>query len=159
MSKRFQGGILGAGFDPLKAPNAPTIGTATGGAGSVSVTFTPPANVGGSSITSYAVRAEPGGAGASGTSSPITVSGLSSSTSYTLSVTALNSYGPSPYSAASNSASPIPYWIGLLSSSASDVGRAIALDSSGNVYVCGSSNVSGTNDFLIAKYNNSGAIQ
>ena len=52
MSQRYQGGILGVGFDPLQAPNAPTIGTATaGGNNCASVTFTAPANVGGSAIT------------------------------------------------------------------------------------------------------------
>jgi hypothetical protein len=40
------------------------------------VAFTAPANVGGSAITSYAVQSTPGGIGATGSSSPITVSGL-----------------------------------------------------------------------------------
>ena len=98
MSKRFQGGILGAGFDPLKAPNAPTIGTASGESGAASVSFTAPSNVGGSAVSSYAVVASPGGIGASGTTSPITVSGLTNGTTYTFSVAAINSYGFSPYS-------------------------------------------------------------
>ena len=109
MSKRYQGGILGVGFNPLQAPNAPTIGTASiVSSTSVSVTFTAPANVGGSAITSYAVQSTPGGVGASGASSPITVSGLTNCTAYTFRVTALNSYGPSPASGASNSVTPIP---------------------------------------------------
>jgi len=108
MSKRFQGGILGVGFNPLQAPNAPTIGAATVASGtSASVAFTAPANVGGSAITSYAVQSTPGGIGASGASSPITVSGLTTGTAYTFRVTALNSYGPSPASAASNSVTPV----------------------------------------------------
>ena len=40
MAKRYQGGILGVGFNPLQAPNAPTIGTATKGNAIASVTFT-----------------------------------------------------------------------------------------------------------------------
>ena len=107
MSKRYQGGVLGVGFNPLQAPNAPTIGTATAGGGSASVAFTAPANVGGSAITSYAVQSTPGNVGATGASSPITVSGLTVGTAYTFRVTALNSYGPSPASAASNSVTPI----------------------------------------------------
>ncbi len=98
MSKRFQGGILGAGFDPLKAPNAPTGVTASGESGAASVSFTAPSNVGGSAVSSYAVVASPGGIGASGTASPITVSGLTNGTTYTFSVAAINSYGFSPYS-------------------------------------------------------------
>jgi len=106
MAKRYQGGILGAGFNPLQAPSAPTIGTATAGTASASVVFTAPANVGGSAITSYAVQSTPGGIGATGAASPITVSGLTNGTSYTFRVTALNSYGPSPASASSNSVTP-----------------------------------------------------
>ena len=77
MSKRFQGGILGVGFNPLQAPNAPTNVTATGGDASASVSFTAPSNVGGSAITGYTVQSSPGGIGATGSASPITVSGLS----------------------------------------------------------------------------------
>lgn len=107
MSQRYQGGILGVGFNPLQAPNAPTIGTATSStATTASVAFTAPANVGGSAITSYVVESIPGGISAVGSSSPITVSGLTTGTAYTFRVTALNSYGPSPASAVSNSVTP-----------------------------------------------------
>lgn len=57
---------------------------------------------------------------------------------------------------------PLPggFWIGLLGNSGStDPGRGIAVDSSGNVYLSGVSNASGTNDLQIAKYNTSGVIQ
>ena len=105
MSKRYQGGILGVGFNPLQAPNAPTIGTATPlTSTTASVAFTAPANVGGGAITGYLVISSPGNINATGSSSPITVSGLSLvGTAYTFRVTALNSFGPSPISAASNS--------------------------------------------------------
>lgn len=36
---------------------------------------------------------------------------------------------------------------------------SVAVDSSGNAYICGANNSSGNNDFQIAKYNTSGAIQ
>ena len=39
------------------------------------------------------------------------------------------------------------------------IGQGTAVDSSGNMYVCGYSNASGTNDFNIAKYDTSGTIQ
>jgi hypothetical protein len=106
MSKRYQGGILGAGFNPLRAPNAPTIGTATGGCSSATVPFTAPACVGGSAITSYTGRSTPGNVAATASASPLTFSGLTNGTSYTFGVFALNSYGPSPISAFSNSVVP-----------------------------------------------------
>lgn len=108
MSKRYQGGILGVGFNPLQAPNAPTGATATvfGASGQASVSFTAPTTVGGSSVTSYAVISNPGGFGGAGATSPITVSGLSNGTSYTFQVSALNTYGPSPYSISSNAVTP-----------------------------------------------------
>ncbi len=103
---KFPGNILGVGFNPLQAPNAPTIGTATGGDTTASVAFTAPANIGGSAITGYVVQSTPSNISATGSSSPITVSGLTNGTAYTFRVTALNSYGPSPASAASNSVTP-----------------------------------------------------
>ncbi len=85
-------------------PDAPTIGTATVLSGaSASVAFTAPANVGGGPITGYTVTSTPGGFTATGTSSPITVLGLTGMTSYTFTVTASNAIGTSAASAASNS--------------------------------------------------------
>jgi hypothetical protein len=102
-------GFISAFYNPLKNPNAPTIGTATAGVASASVTFTAPSNVGGSAITAYSVVAIKTSDGSTtittGTSSPISVTGLSI-TAYTFKVFATNSYGPSPLSAASNSATP-----------------------------------------------------
>ena len=104
MSKRYQGGILGVGLNPLQAPNAPTIGTATaGGNNCASVPFTAPANVGGSAITGYTYQSNPAGFSGAVAGSPISVTGLTTGTSYTFGVFALNSYGPSPQSAFSNS--------------------------------------------------------
>jgi len=89
------------------APGAPTVGTATRSASqSVQVTFTAPANVGGSSITSYTVTSSPGSFTGTGATSPITVTGLTNGTAYTFTVTATNSYGTSAASSASNSATP-----------------------------------------------------
>jgi hypothetical protein len=108
MSMRYQAGIVLPGYNPLKVPNAPTIGTATAGSGSASVTFTAPSDVGGGAITGYSVVSTPGGVIGTGASSPVTVSGLTAGTAYTFKVWATNAYGPSPLSAASNSATPIP---------------------------------------------------
>lgn len=107
MPLRPPAGYIRLGYDPLKVPNAPTIGTAVAsGATSVSVAFTPPANVGGSPVSAYYAVSNPGQVTATGASSPISVSGLSEGTPYTFTVWALNTYGPSPYSAASNSTTP-----------------------------------------------------
>lgn len=91
---------------PVTVPGAPTIGTATAGNTSASITFTAPASNGGAAITGYTVTSSPGGITGTGASSPITVSGLTNGTAYTFSVTATNSVGTGPASAASNSVTP-----------------------------------------------------
>lgn len=110
MSMRYPAGFISAFYNPLKNPDAPTIGTATGGVASLSVTFTAPTNVGGSAITSYIATAKRTSDGvlftASGASSPITVTGLTA-VAFTATVVAVNSYGPSASSAASNSVTPL----------------------------------------------------
>jgi hypothetical protein len=60
------------------------------------VSFTAPVYDGGLPVTGYAVTSSPGGLTASGASSPLTITGLSSSTSYTYNVTATNSIGTGP---------------------------------------------------------------
>jgi hypothetical protein len=106
MSMRRPAGFISANYDPLKNPNAPTIGTATGGDAQASVAFTAPANVGGSAISAYYAVSDPERVTVSGASSPITVTGLTNGTPYTFSVWALNTYGPGPFSAASGSVTP-----------------------------------------------------
>ena len=94
------------GRTATSAPGAPTIGTATAtGLTTATVDYTAPSD-GGSPITSYTATSNPGGI--TGTlsqagSGTITVSGLTSATSYDFTVTATNAIGTSPASAASNS--------------------------------------------------------
>lgn len=87
-------------------PGAPTSVTATGGNTQATVTFTAPAITGGVAITSYTATSSPGGFTASGSASPLTVTGLTNGTAYTFTVTATNSVGTGPASAASNSVTP-----------------------------------------------------
>lgn len=101
---RNQAGIVLPGYNPLKVANAPTIGTATAGrAGCASITFTAPSCVGGGAISGYTVFADCGAKLTSGSSSPLVVTGLTDTASYTFKVIATNVYGPSYPSAASNS--------------------------------------------------------
>ncbi|MGV1909782.1 putative Ig domain-containing protein [Agrobacterium vitis] len=88
------------------SPGAPTIGTATPGNSQATVSFTAPASDGGAAITSYTVTASPGGATATGSASPITVTGLTNGTAYTFTVTATNSVGTGTASAATSAVTP-----------------------------------------------------
>lgn len=106
------------GFDPIEglwkglvvapattAPNAPTIGTATAiSPTSASISFTAPTSNGGATIETYTATSTPGsitGRVLQAGSGSITVTGLTSSTAYTFSVTASNSAGTSSASSAS----------------------------------------------------------
>jgi hypothetical protein len=84
-------------------PTAPTTVTATvTGQTTVSVAFSGETD-GGSAITSYTVTSSPGNITGTGSSSPITVSGLTADTAYTFTVVATNIVGSSPASNASAS--------------------------------------------------------
>lgn len=96
-------------------PGAPTIGIAIAGYEQASVPFTAPASNGGSTITSYTATSSPGNI--TGTlfqsgSGTITVTGLTNGTAYTFTVTATNATGTSAASDASNSVTPLAYYIG-----------------------------------------------
>lgn len=93
-----------AGNTPIAdVPDAPTIGTATAGTGSATVTYTAAAT--GGAVTTFTATSTPGSVTGTG-ASPITVSGLTSGTAYTFTVSGANSTGTSPASAASNSVTP-----------------------------------------------------
>jgi hypothetical protein len=88
------------------APSAPTIGTATRGNTQATVSFTAPVSDGGSPITSYTVTSSPGGITATGTSSSITITGLTNDIPYTFTVTATNAVGTSISSSATSAVVP-----------------------------------------------------
>jgi hypothetical protein len=84
----------------------PTIGTATVTTTIASVAFTAPSNTGAAPVTSYTVFSTPGNLSVSGTTSPISVSGLSLGTAYTFTVVANNNAGTSIPSTPSNLVTP-----------------------------------------------------
>lgn len=98
------GGVLkydsaAAGYPPaMAAPTAADGGTGT----TATVSFTAV-----SGATTYTALSSPGSFTATGASSPLTVSGLTAGTAYTFQIRANNSVGSGPYSAASNSVTPI----------------------------------------------------
>lgn len=87
------------------APDAPTIGTATKGNAQVSITFTPPSNVGDSPIIDYTALASTGES-VTGSGSPLVITGMVNGVAATITVTARNAQGSSSPSAASNSVTP-----------------------------------------------------
>ncbi len=78
-------------------PGAPTIGLGTPGDSQAIIAFTPPSATGGTAIISYTATC--GGISANGTSSPITVPGLTNNTLYQCSVSATNALGTGASSA------------------------------------------------------------
>jgi hypothetical protein len=102
MAKRV-GGFIGQ--DGINAPDPATGVTGTAGDEQVDVSFTPPSDEGGAAVTGYRVQSNDG-IGASGSSSPITITGLTNGTSYTFNVWAINPFGWSSPSDASDGVSP-----------------------------------------------------
>jgi len=89
-------------------PQAPTIGTATAGSQSATLTFTA-GNDGGSPITNYKYSTDNSTYTAfnpAQTSSPLTISGLTDGTTYSFYLKAVNANGDSAASAISNSVVP-----------------------------------------------------
>lgn len=91
---------------PSTIPDAPTIGSATAGNANASVSFSAPGYDGGAAISNYVVTSNPGSLTGSGSTSPITVSGLTNGTSYTFSVYAQNASGNGYASGSSNAVTP-----------------------------------------------------
>jgi hypothetical protein len=87
-------------------PGVLTIGTATvTSATTATVTYTPSANLGGYAVSAYTATSSPGSITGTG-ASPISISGLTTGTTYTFTVKATNVLGDSAASSASNSIVP-----------------------------------------------------
>ena len=103
--------IQSAAVTPASVPDAPSSVSATAGAQSASVSFVAPFDEG-SVITSYTVIATDlttpanGGQTATGSASPITVTGLTSGDSYTFTITATNAVGQGAPSLPSTAVTP-----------------------------------------------------
>ncbi|MGI8875338.1 MAG: fibronectin type III domain-containing protein, partial [Egibacteraceae bacterium] len=93
-------------------PGAPTIGAATAGDKSATVSWTPPASTGGSAITGYTVTAvrtfngDRTSVSAPAGATSATVTGLINGVNYRLEVAATNAVGTGPASALSNQVKP-----------------------------------------------------
>lgn len=88
-------------------PGAPIIQEVTVDGLTAIVSFTPPAFTGGSYITGYTVKSSPENLTASGSTSPITVSGLKLGTTYTFTVTAHANWLTGPASEPSGGVTPV----------------------------------------------------
>ncbi|WP_205127913.1 S-layer homology domain-containing protein [Paenibacillus amylolyticus] len=87
-------------------PHAPRNVRAIAGNGQATITFDVPREDGGSPITEYEVTASPGNIQVKGTSSPMTITGLTNGVSYTFAVKAINVVGSSLASTPSNTVIP-----------------------------------------------------
>jgi hypothetical protein len=91
---------------PKTISSAPMGVTAVAGDGQATISFTLPADNGGSALTGYEITSSPGNIRVMGTASPITVTGLTNGTAYTFTVKAVNSAGSSADSTPSSAVTP-----------------------------------------------------
>ena len=124
---------------PATLPGAPTGASAVRGNGQATVSFTAPSSNGGSAITGYTVTANDlttnygGGQKASGSTSPITVTGLTDGDSYTFTVVATNDVGTGAASSASSPVTPasVPFSPYNLSVTAGNASATVTFTSPG----------------------------
>ena len=101
-----KGGVLSGGFQPLKAPNAPTVDSVSAGILSASVTVSAPANTGDGTVSGYVVTAKQSdGSLATGTASSagaVSVT-LTAGGTTEFAAQAFSEYGPGQFSGFGNS--------------------------------------------------------
>lgn len=135
------------------APNAPTIGTATGGEEQASIAFTNlsfPTQTGGATITSYQAISTPGSVTGTASGTPITVTGLTGGTAYTFKVRAANSVGYGSYSGNSNSITPTSPSLGLVTTN--KTGNNVASDMIQRINIATTGNATDFGNLLAATY-------
>ena len=98
-------GTASSSITPRNKPTPPTTITPAAGDGQATVTFSG-ATPRGAAITGYTVVASPGGATVSGSTSPITVTGLTNGVAYTFEIVAINIVGTSETSTVSSEVTP-----------------------------------------------------
>ena len=91
---------IAGGAQPPTPPSAPLDVTATGGDGTVRLTWDPPASNGGATVESYVVVRTPGNVSTTVTERSTTVAGLANGTEYAFTVAARNAAGTGVPSAA-----------------------------------------------------------
>ena len=149
MAKRT-GGFIGQ--DGINAPDPATGVTGTAGTEQVTVSFAAPSDVGGATITGYRVQSNDG-IGASGSASPITVTGLTNGTSYTFNVWAINPFGWSSPSDASASVAPLAPQIGLF---AGYFTGSVAATNIEQINILTSGNATNFGNLSVGRYNGAG---
>jgi len=114
----------------VSTPGAPTGVTATVGNATLTIAFTAPSSNGGATITGYTVTCTAGANSktATGSASPISVTGLTNGTNYSCSVTATNSAGTGAASTSVTATPAAPTSSFALTSTAGTAGSAMAAD-------------------------------
>ncbi len=87
-------------------PDAPSITAVSHGNAAATVSFTAPTDNGGATISGYTLIASPGGASASCSASPCSITGLTNGETYTLRLVATNAAGNSDPSSATDPITP-----------------------------------------------------